>query len=133
MKKGLEMSVLDSQGSFSGNKYIQRSSGMLRMKDKKSEGQVSEENKNMPMPRNPKWWAIKTNLKSSAKLGSQHAKTIEEELREAYQPNVKKLVFKKTMSANNLLQFPGKLVLKDLRVEKLKNEKPQDHDIVQIE
>jgi len=100
---------------------------MLRKKDKKVEDQLGDEN-----GRNIKWWEIKANLKSSAKLGN--AKTIEEELTtEAPQSNVKKLVFKKTMSANNLLQFPGKLVLKDLKLEKVKNEKQQDHDIVKIE
>jgi len=126
MKKGPELGVLDAQGSFSGNTYIQRSSGMFRKRNQVSEN--SQEGKPTL-----KWWPLKANLSSIA-LDQPSPKIVLEEEEEVKtkgttHPNVKKLIFKKTTSTNNLLQFHGKLVLRDLNQEKVKD----DLEIVKID
>jgi len=116
-KKSPNLGVLDAKGSFSGNTYIQRSNKM-DIKDEDSN------HNNYTTNSSGVFGSLNKDLSPSNMLLHPNSidGDVEKYVKKDFQPNLKKLMFRRTAQTNSLLQFHGKLVLRDLNQERAKLE-----------
>jgi len=108
--------VLDAKGSFSGNTYIQRSKEITGKEEESTQNNQTTNSSGV-------FGSLHRDLSPSNMLLHPNCVNVDTEKYQTNpQPNLKKLMFRKAMHTKSLLQFHGKLVLRDLNQEKAKPE-----------